>query len=92
VSGTGEGELFLRCAFAHEVDAMMRLQGAGVEEACQRALARVESLGGRGGCVAIDASGTVSLPFSTAAMPRGCIGPDGAVRFALLHGEALRAP
>jgi L-asparaginase/beta-aspartyl-peptidase (threonine type) len=92
VSGTGEGEIFLRCAFAHEVDAAMRLQGLDLEAACERALARVESLGGRGGCAAIDAAGAAALPFSTAAMPRGCIGPEGAPRFALLRDEPLRAP
>ncbi len=92
VSGTGEGEIFLRCAFAHEVDAGMRLQGLDLEAACERALARVESLGGRGGCAAIDAAGAAALPFSTAAMPRGQIGADGAPRFALLRDEPPRAP
>lgn len=90
VSGTGEGEVFLRCAFAHEVDAGMRLRGLDLESACRSALTRVEALGGRGGCVAIDASGAVALPFSTAAMPRGCIGPDGEPHFALLQDEPLR--
>jgi beta-aspartyl-peptidase (threonine type) len=91
VSGTGEGEIFLRCAFAHEVDAAMRLSGVDLETACGRALARVEALGGRGGCVAIDTAGEVSLRFSTAAMPRGQIGADGVPRIALLD-EPLRAP
>lgn len=91
VSGTGEGEIFLRCAFAHEVDAGVRLAGLDLDTACLRALQRVDALGGRGGCAAIDPSGRVCLPFSTGAMPRGRVGPDGIPHAALLAGEPLRA-
>ncbi len=87
VSGTGEGELFLRCAFAHEVDAAMRYASLPLGEACERALSRVGSLGGRGGCIAIDPRGEISLPFSTAAMPRGSIADDGVPRVALLNED-----
>lgn len=88
VSGTGWGELFMRSAFAHEVDAQLRLRDASLRDACAAALARVRDLGGRGGCAAIDASGRIELPFTTRAMPRGLIGPDGAPRIALFD-EAL---
>ena len=77
VSATGAGEAFVRAAFAHEVDAQLRLLGAGLEDACRAALARVAALGAEGGCVAVDRTGRIALPFSTPAMARGWVGPEG---------------
>jgi isoaspartyl peptidase/L-asparaginase-like protein (Ntn-hydrolase superfamily) len=83
VSATGTGDAFIRAGFAHQVDALMRHAGLPLAEACERALAGVRSLGGYGGCIAIDAAGRVALPFDTPAMSRGLIGPDGRPRVAL---------
>jgi beta-aspartyl-peptidase (threonine type) len=83
VSATGAGEAFVRAAFAHEVDARMRLAGASLDEACREALRRVGELGARGGCVAVDAAGRVALPFTSAAMPRGTMGERGEPRVAI---------
>jgi beta-aspartyl-peptidase (threonine type) len=77
VSATGAGEAFVRAAFAHEVDARVRLLGASLEDACREALARVAALGAAGGCVAVDRAGRVALPFTTPAMARGWVGPEG---------------
>jgi isoaspartyl peptidase/L-asparaginase-like protein (Ntn-hydrolase superfamily) len=71
VSATGHGEAFVLAAFAHEVDARMRLSHAGIAEACDGALEEVAGRGGRGGCIAIDAAGTLAMPFTTAGMFRG---------------------
>src|SRR3989442_1365405 len=49
VSATGIGEAFLRAAFAHEVDARLRLLGSGLDAACRAALAEVAAAGGDGG-------------------------------------------
>jgi beta-aspartyl-peptidase (threonine type) len=70
VSATGDGEYFIRSAFAHGVHARVALAGASLAEAARQALAEVEELGGGGGCVAIDRSGNIVLPFTTLAMPR----------------------
>ena len=83
VSATGTGELFVRSAFAHEVDARMRLLGAPLDAACKEALRRVGALGGRGGCIAVDAGGRVATPFTSAAMPRGTIAEGGEPRVAI---------
>jgi isoaspartyl peptidase/L-asparaginase-like protein (Ntn-hydrolase superfamily) len=79
VSATGHGEVFVLAAFAHEVDARMRLSGLDLATACDRALDAVSQLGSRGGCIAVDASGNVSLPFTTAAMFRGWTNASGEV-------------
>jgi isoaspartyl peptidase/L-asparaginase-like protein (Ntn-hydrolase superfamily) len=80
VSATGHGEAFLLAAFAHEVDALMRLGGLGIGDACQRALDTVLRHGGRGGCIAVDAEGAVTMPFNTAGMARGWTDPSGNLR------------
>lgn len=87
VSATGEGELFLRVAFAHEVDARMRLGGEPLGRACEAALARVEELGGSGGCIAIGAEGPPVLTFGTAVMLRGWLDERGEARV-VIGGDA----
>jgi isoaspartyl peptidase/L-asparaginase-like protein (Ntn-hydrolase superfamily) len=93
VSATGLGEVFVRTAFGHEVDALLRLGGLDLAAACDRALADVVALGGRGGCVAVDGAGRVALPFTTTTMYRGWIDGDGVAHVAIGHErEAAWAP
>lgn len=77
VSATGNGEAILLAALAHEVDARLRLAGAGLDDACGAALAAVESRGGRAGCVALTADGRLAMPFTTEGMFRGWADEDG---------------
>ena len=84
ISATGDGEAFLLAAFAHEVDARLRLLGAPLDEACRAALAAVEGKGGTGGCIALTADGRLAMPFTTPAMLRGWASEDGLVELALL--------
>jgi len=85
VSATGHGEAFLLAGFAHEVDALVRLAGVGIAEACQRALDAVSRHGGRGGCIAVDAAGILTMPFNTAGMARGRTDPTGDLRIRILR-------
>jgi len=84
LSATGHGETFILTAFAHEVDALMRLSGLSVGAACDRALADALRRGGRGGCIAVDAAGTIVTPFTTAAMSRGWTDGTEELRIELL--------
>jgi len=83
VSATGEGEAFLRVAFAHQVDALVRRGGLSLEEACLGALEAVRAAGGTGGCLALDGQGRLAMPFITPAMARGSIDVAGVVRIGL---------
>lgn len=83
VSATGEGELFIRAAFAARIDAALR-GGVPLAAACDAALAEVSGLGGSGGCIAVDRDGNVAMPFDTPGMPRGVLRPGGPPRVALL--------
>ncbi len=86
VSATGQGELFVRAAFAHEVDAALRLGSLALEAACRHALARVAGLGGAGGCIALAPRGAPVLVWNTDGMVRGWIAA-GRDPFVAIYGD-----
>jgi isoaspartyl peptidase/L-asparaginase-like protein (Ntn-hydrolase superfamily) len=63
--------VFVRAAFAHELDAALRLGGLSLRAACEHALARVAGLGGAGGCIALAGSGVPIAVFNSPGMVRG---------------------
>jgi L-asparaginase / beta-aspartyl-peptidase len=81
VSATGPGEALLRAAFAHEVDAGLRLGGLALADAVRAALAR---LGAAAGCIALARAGAPVLAFTTPAMWRGWLAAGGEAHVALL--------
>jgi isoaspartyl peptidase/L-asparaginase-like protein (Ntn-hydrolase superfamily) len=89
ISATGVGEMFLRTAFAKEIDVLLRHAGLSLADACSLALAEVGALGGRGGCIAVSARGELALPFTTAGMYRGWIDLEGPAHVALFSDETL---
>lgn len=90
VSATGIGEAFLRAAFAHEVDARIRLEGVDLATACQEALAAVTAAGGNGGCIAVTGEGPPVMPFTTDLMHRGWAEVDGPLWVAARPGPLER--
>jgi isoaspartyl peptidase/L-asparaginase-like protein (Ntn-hydrolase superfamily) len=83
VSGTGDGELFVRAALAHDVAARMRYRGDSLRRAAAAALAAIARLGGDGGLVAVDRRGNLATPFNSENMFRAWIGRDGRPRVAI---------
>jgi beta-aspartyl-peptidase (threonine type) len=90
VSATGVGEAFLRAAFAHEVDARLRLEGADLGAACRAALAAVTAAGGDGGCIAVSGQGPPVMPFTTELMHRGWVEVGGPLWIAAAPGPLQR--
>ncbi len=90
VSCTGQGEVFIRWAAAHEIAARMRHRGEALAVAAEAVVAELATAGGGGGLVAVDAAGNVVLPFNTSGMYRGRIGADG-VAWTGIYREALQA-
>jgi isoaspartyl peptidase/L-asparaginase-like protein (Ntn-hydrolase superfamily) len=84
VSATGMGEALIRVAFAHEVDAGMRLGGLSLHQAVHAALARLAALGSNGGCIALARDAAPVLAFTSAAMWRGWQAAEGEAHVALL--------
>ncbi|MCA9569526.1 MAG: isoaspartyl peptidase/L-asparaginase [Myxococcales bacterium] len=75
VAATGHGELFLRTGAAASLAARVRFGAVTVAEAADAVLAEVQALGGDGGLLALDASGTLVLPFVSGGMYRGWARP-----------------
>jgi L-asparaginase / beta-aspartyl-peptidase len=72
ISCTGTGEMFIRVAAAHDVCARMAYAGKTLEQAAREVVLQVlPAIGGRGGLIAVDAQGNLSLPFNTEGMYRG---------------------
>jgi beta-aspartyl-peptidase (threonine type) len=87
VSATGTGEAFILSAFAHEVDALVRLAGLSLGAACRRALREVQARAGTGGCIAVGPDGTVALPFTSAGMFRGVADATGVRRIGMFADD-----
>ena len=86
VSCTGDGEAIIRIAMAHEVEALVRLRGLSLEQACTEALAELERRGGHGGLIAVSAAGEVTARFSSPGMTRGWRVGDGPIHTAVGAG------
>ena len=72
ISCTGTGEMFIRIAAAYDICARMAYAGQSLDAAAQDVVMNVlPTLGGRGGLIAVDAQGNLSLPFNTEGMYRG---------------------
>ncbi|MBC8732183.1 isoaspartyl peptidase/L-asparaginase family protein [Paraburkholderia sp. UCT2] len=72
VSTTGAGEMFMRMVAAYDVAAQMAYRQVSLEEAAHDVVMnRLPKIDGRGGLVAVDARGNVTLPFNTEGMYRG---------------------
>lgn len=72
VSCTGTGEMFIRTAAAYDICARMAYGGLSLDAAAQQVVMDVlPAIDGRGGLIAVDAQGNLSLPFNTEGMYRG---------------------
>ncbi|EEA02454.1 Asparaginase [Burkholderia sp. H160] len=72
VSTTGSGEMFMRMVAAYDVAAQMAYRQISLEEAAHDVVMnRLPKIDGRGGLVAVDVHGNVTLPFNTEGMYRG---------------------
>lgn len=78
VSGTGEGEYFMRGLLAHDIVARMKYAKASLSEAVDQAIhSALNAKGGAGGVIALDARGNIKFGFNTSGMYRGYIKSDG---------------
>jgi beta-aspartyl-peptidase (threonine type) len=77
VSGTGDGEYFIRAGVARDIAAQIDYLGASVEDAAKSSLAKVKALGGTGGVIVIDRQGHFTAPHNTPGMLHGYVHADG---------------
>ena len=78
VSGTGQGEYFIRVAACAQVSWRV---GAGqtLAEAARAVIEEIGAMGGDGGLIALDRDGNITAPFNSQGMKRAWLNPDGEI-------------
>src|SRR5258707_904851 len=77
VSATGSGEYFIRAVAAHQLAERVRIGGQSLQSALDDVLADIETLGGKGGLIAVAPDGDAAWGFTTPAMYRGMADASG---------------
>jgi beta-aspartyl-peptidase (threonine type) len=77
VSATGSGEYFIRAVAAHQLAERVRFGAETLQQALDAVLADIESLGGKGGLIAVGPDGDAAWGFTTPAMYRGMADATG---------------
>lgn len=71
VSGTGQGEYYIRGSVAYDIAAQMEYEQKTVQEAARSVIEKLTKRGGAGGVIAMDGKGNIAMPFNTKGMYRG---------------------
>jgi beta-aspartyl-peptidase (threonine type) len=88
VSGTGEGEYFIRLAVAHEICALVELKGLSLQDAVDEVIhEQLTALGGVGGVIAVTADGQMAWGFNTSGMYRARIADGRPLEVAIYKDE-----
>ncbi|KAJ2933227.1 hypothetical protein H1R20_g3814, partial [Candolleomyces eurysporus] len=89
VSGTGDGDFFIRQSTASTVARRMQLAGESVEDASEKVVRDLFSDGGIGGVIALDNRGNVAMPLNCSGMYRGVVRADGIPKVAIFDDDVL---
>jgi len=89
VSGTGDGDYFIRQNTAATVARRMQYLGEPVHKAARSVVEALRRDGGVGGVIALDHLGNVATPLNCPGMYRGLVREDGEVRTAIFDDDVL---
>jgi beta-aspartyl-peptidase (threonine type) len=88
VSGTGEGEYFIRLALAHRICTLVELSGLSLQAAVDRVVQDdLRALGGQGGVIAVAPDGQMAWSFNTSGMYRARVTDGQALEVAIYKDE-----
>ena len=72
VSGTGQGEFFIRQVVAYDVCALLQYRHLTLAQAVREVIhEKLRASGGEGGVIAVDRSGNIAMDFNSVGMFRG---------------------
>ncbi len=71
VSGTGQGEFFIRQVVAYDICALVQYRHLALAQAVREVIQKLRRSGGEGGVIAVDRSGNIALDFNSVGMFRG---------------------
>jgi beta-aspartyl-peptidase (threonine type) len=87
VSGTGEGEYFIRQVLAHDLCALVGYRHLALGAAVHEALRKLGRAGGEGGVIALDRSGNIAMDFNSVGMFRAARDSRGRRAIAMYRDE-----
>ena len=71
VSGTGQGEFFIRQLVAYDICALVQYRHLTLAQAVREVIQKLHRTGGEGGVIAVDRSGNIAMDFNSVGMFRG---------------------
>ncbi|KAF8316353.1 N-terminal nucleophile aminohydrolase [Clavulina sp. PMI_390] len=89
ISGTGNGDYFVRQGTAAKIAHRMEFLGESVSKAASKAVKELAEENAQGGVIAIDEEGNAALPLNSPGMYRGIIREDGVPLVAIFSDEEL---
>ncbi|KAG9001517.1 hypothetical protein FRB93_012118 [Tulasnella sp. JGI-2019a] len=89
VSGTGDGDYFLRGATACTIANRMKFKQESVDQAARAGVQDLYAQGGMGGVIALDEQGRVAMALNCSGMYRGVIKEDGNPKVAIFDDDVL---
>jgi L-asparaginase / beta-aspartyl-peptidase len=87
VSGTGQGEYYIRAVVAHDVCALFEYRRLTLAAAVDEVMRKLQRSGGQGGIIALDRAGHVAMQFNTPGMFRGVCDSRGRREVGMYQGE-----
>jgi beta-aspartyl-peptidase (threonine type) len=88
VSGTGEGEYFMRQVVAYDICALMQYRHMKLAEAVHEVIhEKLRRTGGEGGVIALDPAGNIAMDFNSVGMFRGARDSRGRREIAMYRDE-----
>src|SRR6266513_2947749 len=71
VSGTGQGEFFIRQVVAFDICALLQYRRVTLAQAVHEVIRKLRHTGGEGGVIAVDRNGNIAMDFNSVGMFRG---------------------
>ncbi|KAF8160981.1 asparaginase [Crassisporium funariophilum] len=89
ISGTGDGDYFIRQATAVTIARRVRYLHETLDKAAKHAVKDLQDAGGIGGVIGLDGTGCVTMPLNCPGMYRGVIREDGIPKTAIFDDEEV---
>jgi len=88
VSGTGDGEYFIRAVLAYDICALVQYKHEPLEQAVNEVLhGKLTAAGGEGGVIAVDPAGNIVMDFNSVGMFRAARDAHGRREIAMYRDK-----
>lgn len=89
ISSTGHGEYFIRVGVAKEISDRIEFGKVTLEQASRKTIEKLGELGGKGGIIAVDATGNVHYEYNTPSLLRAFVLGNGQAYIGIFEQDSL---